>query len=65
MIRKGIINRINRYARNRGLEITEIREISPSFQCHYKFNRIEFYTDNGSRFRFCEMDCDKRLWFIV
>jgi hypothetical protein len=27
MIRKSIINRINRHAKNRGLKVTEIKEI--------------------------------------
>lgn len=49
MIRKSIINHINRYAKNRG----------------YKFNRIEFITNNGNSWLFCEMECNKRHWFIV
>jgi hypothetical protein len=52
MIRKSIIDRVNRYAKNRGLKVTEIKE-------------IEFITNNGNSWLFCEMDCNKRHWFIV
>mgnify|MGYP005913948539 CR=1 FL=1 len=52
MIRKSIINRINRHAKNRGLKVTEIKE-------------IKFITSNGNSWLFCEMDCNKRHQFIV
>lgn len=65
MIRQSVINRINRYAKNRGLKVTEIKEIESHCNRGYKFNRIEFITSNGNSWLFCEMDCNKRHWFIV
>lgn len=65
MIRKSIIDRVNRYTKNRGLKVTEIKEIESHYNRGYKFNRIEFITNNGNSWLFCEMDCNKRHWFIV
>lgn len=65
MIRQSIINRINRYAKNRGLEVTEIKEVEVHYNRGYKFNRIQFITSGGISWLFCEMDCNKRHWFIV
>lgn len=65
MIRKSIIDSVNRYAKNRGLKVTEIKKIESHYNRGYKFNRIEFITNNGNSWLFCEMDCNKRHWFIV
>lgn len=65
MIRQSIINRINRYAKNRGLEVTKVKELEPCYNGGYKFNKIRFITSSGISWLFCEMDCNKRHWFIV
>lgn len=65
MIRQSIINRINRFAKKRGLEVTEIKEIEAHYNRGYKFNRIQYITSSGISGRFCELDCNKRHWFIV
>lgn len=48
MIRQSIINRINRYAKKRGLEVTEIKEVEVHYNRGYKFNRIQFITSSGT-----------------
>lgn len=65
MIRQSIINRINRFAKKRGLEVTEIKEVEVHYNRGYKFNKIQFITSSGTSWLFCEMDCNKRHWFIV
>ena len=65
MIRQSVINRINRYAKKRGLEITEMKEIKSTYNRGYKFNRVEFTILGNSRYWFYEMECNKRHWFIV
>ena len=64
MVRQGIINRINKYAKNRGLKVIEIKEVEEHYNRGYKFNKIEF-TTTGGWFLFYEMDCNKRHWFII
>ena len=44
---------------------TLIKKIESHYNRGYKFNRIEFITNNGNSWLFCEMDCNKRHWFIV
>ena len=46
-------------------KVTEIKEIESHYNRGYKFNRIKFITSNGNSWLFCEMDCNKRHWFIV
>lgn len=65
MIRQSIINRINRFAKKRGLEVTEIKEVEVRYNRGYKFNRIQFITSTGTSWLFGEMDCNKRHWYIV
>ncbi len=65
MIRQGIANRINRYAKNRGLEIIKIEEVESHYNNGYKFNRVRFITNDNEHYLFSEMDCNKRHWFIV
>lgn len=65
MIRQSIINRINRYAKNRGLEVTEIKESKPRYNGGYKFNEIRFMTNDNKSHLFSEMNFNKRHWFIV
>lgn len=48
MIRQGIINRINRYAKNRGLKVTEIKKVEIHYNRGYRFNRVEFTTTGGA-----------------
>lgn len=60
-----IIDRINRYAKNRGSEVTEIKEVEVHYDRGHRFNRIQSITSNGNSWLFCEMDCNKRHWSIV
>ena len=65
MIRQSIINRINRYAKNRGLEVTKMKELEPCYNEGYKFNRVRFITNDNKSHLFSEMNFDKRHLFIV
>lgn len=65
MIRKSIINRINKYAKNRGLEVVHMKELEPHYNGGYKFNKIRFITNDNELYIFSEMDCNKRRWYIV
>lgn len=65
MIRQSIINRINKYAKNRGLKVTKMKELEPCFNGGYKFNEIRFITNDDKSHLFSEMNVDKRHWFIV
>ena len=62
---KSIINRINRYAKNRGLEVTKMKELESCYNEGYKFNEIRFITNDNKSHLFSEMNFDKRHWFIV
>lgn len=65
MIRQSIINRVNRYAKNQGLEVTEMEELKPRYNEGYKFNEIRFITNDNKLHLFSEMNFDKRHWFII
>lgn len=65
MIRQSIINRIDRYTKNRGLEVTEMKELEPCYNEGYKFNEIRFITNDNKSHLFSEMNVNKKHWFIV
>lgn len=64
-MRRSIKNRIERYAKNRGLKIERIDPIKIEYNQGYKFNTFDFWTSDNRCHSFCEMDSNKRHWFIV
>lgn len=64
MIRKSIINKINRFAKKENVKVIFIDEPEVVYYRGYRFNHIKFKT-TGGEYLYSEMECNKRHWYIV
>ena len=64
-MRESIKKRIEKFAKNRGLKIERIEHMKVEYNQGYRFNTFDFWTNDGHSHSFCEMNSDKRHWFVV
>lgn len=64
-MRESIKKRIEKFAKNRNLEIDYIQPMKVEYNEGYKFNTFDFWTSDGRCHSFCEMNYNKRRWFII